>query len=496
MKTFARINKHNFVSKLLTKRVFLLVAGILATGAGIATATKANATEYTFNVTVPETPVLEVSLKKAGTQTAVTGGSIEVVPTMATASFDEVGVDVIVGTSNANGFNLVMNTTTALTDSSTGATIPSLVADSEGHANGYTCTAATGATCDFTLNSWGFKVTSATTSSYSETNYLPIPSGPTQINSYSGVTDGVTTTFYFGSRVNAAQTPGTYTTTINFIATATIENILYMQDGNLGTILAGMDETKDIGDTFYLYDNRDSKAYLIGKLKDGKYWMLENLALDPNTTTVTLSSANTNMPAQGQTGYDAATAFATTFAKGSDSDGIIKTSGFTSYTVPMINVASKNQKRQLAMLGDTTITDDLRTEPVGVYYNYCAATVGTYCSASDHTDTDSAEYDICPAGWRLPTGGAVTASGGGEFQNLRNKYSSNADFVNALRTPLSGSFYDSSARYQGSYGYFWSSTYYSATSMYRLGVGATNVYPQDYGVRYNGFSVRCVYDGS
>ena len=467
-----------------------MAAGVLATGAGIMATAKVNATEYTFNVTVPETPVLEVSLKRAGTNETVTGGSIEVVPTMATASFNEVGVDVKVGTSNANGFNLVMNTSTALTDSSTGATIPSLVADATNHANGYTCTVATGATCDFTLNSWGFKVTSATTSSYSQTNYLPIPVGPTEINSYNGVTDGVTTTFYFGSRVNAAQKAGTYTTTINFIATATIENVLYMQDNNLGTVLASMEDTKDVGDTFYLYDNRDNKAYLIGKLADEKYWMLENLALDPNTITTSLSSSNTNMPASDDSAYSAS------FVAAFNDKSIIRTSGFTSYTTPMINVASKDQKRQLAMLGSTTITDELRTEPVGVYYNYCAATVGTYCYDSSsgvdvaNTITD-APYDICPKGWRLPTGGAS-----GEFQVLRNKYQNNADYVNALRTPLSGDFYDSSAGYQGSYGSFWSSTYGSATSMYSLGVDATGVNPQNYDYRYGGFSVRCVYDGA
>lgn len=489
MKTFARIIKTNFVSKLLMKRVFLLAAGVLATGAGIMATAKVNATEYTFNVTVPETPVLEVSLTRAGTQTVVTGGSIEVVPTMATASFNEVGVDVKVGTSNANGFKLAMNVSNALTDSSTGATIPSLVADNEEHATGYTCTAETGATCDFTLNSWGFRVPSTTTSSYSQTNYLPIPVGPTEINSYNGVTDGVTTTFYFGSRVNAAQKAGTYTTTINFIATATIENVLYMQDNNLGTVLASMEETKDVGDTFYLYDNRDNKVYLIGKLADNKYWMLENLALDPNTITTLLTSANTNMPASDDPAYSAS------FVAAFNDKSIIKNSDFSSYTVPMINVASKNTKQQLAMLGDASATAE-KTEPVGVYYNYCAATVGTYCYDSSsgvdvaNTITD-APYDICPKGWRLPTGGAS-----GEFHALRNKYSNNTDYVDALRTPLSGTFVDSSAANQGDGGRFWSSTYYSASAVYRLEVSSTDVKPQSSTSRYFGFSVRCVYDGA
>ena len=66
----------------------------------------------------------------------------------------------------------------------------------------------------------------------------------------------------------------------------------------------------------------------------------------------------------------------------------------------------------------------------------------------------------------------------------------------ALSSPLSGNFNDSSANNQGSNGNFWSSTYNSATNMYNLNVNATNVNPQNNNNRNNGFSVRCVYDGS
>ena len=66
----------------------------------------------------------------------------------------------------------------------------------------------------------------------------------------------------------------------------------------------------------------------------------------------------------------------------------------------------------------------------------------------------------------------------------------------ALSSPPSGNFNDSSANNQGSNGNFWSSTYSSASSMYRLYVDAAYVYPQSNYYRSYGFSVRCVYDGS
>ena len=89
----------------------------------------------------------------------------------------------------------------------------------------------------------------------------------------------------------------------------------------------------------------------------------------------------------------------------------------------------------------------------------------------------------------MPTGGSS-----GEYQALYTAYSSNGtNFKNALRTPLSGYFYNGYARDQGSEGYFWSSTYYSSYSnMQYLDVTSSYVGPQNGYSRVNGISVRCV----
>ena len=247
-----------------------------------------------------------------------------------------------------------------------------------------------------------------------------------------------------------------------------IGDMEYMQDlsslssVNKDKILASMNS----GQSYQLKDNRDDKVYNVAKLKDGKVWLLDNLALDPATlkSGVTLNSSNTNI----------ASGASFTLPASSSSD-------FASFTAAMINTAYKNTDVNLAM-GQTG------TGKIGVYYNYCAASAGTYCFPEGQTGTSNATHDICPAGWRMPTGGAS-----GEYQILRNQYSSEGDYVLALKTTLSGYYSANSAGNQDNSGSFWSSTYFSAKNMYRLTVYiGSNSNPQHNDWRNIGFAVRCI----
>ena len=139
---------------------------------------------------------------------------------------------------------------------------------------------------------------------------------------------------------------------------------------------------------------------------------------------------------------------------------------------------------------------------IGTYYNYCAATLGSYCygsgtSAGTSATGNATNADICPASWKLPVGGAS-----GDFQNLYNKISNITTTPNGatdllslqtmLSTPVSGTYYSGTACRQGTYGYFWSSTYNSATHMYSMLVSGTAVSPQNSNARGGGSSVRCI----
>jgi uncharacterized protein (TIGR02145 family) len=101
----------------------------------------------------------------------------------------------------------------------------------------------------------------------------------------------------------------------------------------------------------------------------------------------------------------------------------------------------------------------------------------------------------CPAGFRLPTGGAS-----GEWKALIDAAAiTNAAtaFSSSLKLPLAGSRYCSSADLgdQGSTGYYWSSTP-SGAYAYDLFFesDSSSVYPDDSSGRAGGFSVRCVKD--
>ena len=249
----------------------------------------------------------------------------------------------------------------------------------------------------------------------------------------------------------------------------------------------------------YVLDVRDQTSYHIIKAQDGRCWMQDNLALDLTNSTVKqgLSVLNTNVDASalnsllngGRISGDSTT-------DGYATSGISSSYGGYSYSVPMIYTASK----------DTTFaTDSLevaRTWKFGVYYNYCAASAGSYCygdgtnkgTSYDRPDTDiDAEYDICPSGWRLPTAGG--SSYDGESGAIYYAYGSNPEsFRIAMHAPLSGrfEFYAGRVNNQTTDGYFWSSTRSGDEYSHCAWLRSYSYYASGYGARWDGRSVRCI----
>jgi len=215
-----------------------------------------------------------------------------------------------------------------------------------------------------------------------------------------------------------------------------------------------------------VYDIRDDEPYIIQKLADGRCWLMEDLRLDPATLKETLTSQNTNMPADSTFTLPAS----------------IKRN-FATNTSPAINTDSKN----------TELSNGEGTSKIGVYYNYCAASAGTYCYAN--AVTEDAHYDICPKGWRMPTGGD-----GGEYEILYNSYGNDkVTFRNAFRVVLSGDYARVNAYGQDNRGYFWSSTNNNdqPSTMHYLDVETsrgviTIIGTSAYSPRDFGLMVRCV----
>jgi len=206
-----------------------------------------------------------------------------------------------------------------------------------------------------------------------------------------------------------------------------------------------------------VYDNRDGERYTIQKLADGNCWLLDNLRLNKSTLATALTDENTNIK------------FTTSFEL---PENIKRNYGNTAE--PQVNAGSRIK----------TASYGAGEGQIGSYYNYCAASAGTICG--DEVSSDATE-DICPAGWRMPTGGS-----NGEYQTLVNSYNSFEDAKNALRSPVSGYYYDRSSHHQGSYGSFWSSTYDNNNHFYSLDVRIDSVYPDYNSNRDSGLSVRCV----
>ncbi len=222
----------------------------------------------------------------------------------------------------------------------------------------------------------------------------------------------------------------------------------------------------NIGDIVTLYDNRDEQAYRVAKWKmnsDGsqtKCWMMDNLNLGAITLETDLTSENTNLTEEIP---------AATFNSWKG------TSGTNSYTVGRFI---------------TRTTGDTYGNNYGTLYNYYVASARTKTTSSNST---GATADICPAGWRLPTGGSS-----GEFANLVSAYSlSGSTGITSLRQnfgfPLAGYTSTSSPTNVGTRGYYWSSTYGgSAGYMYRFYLYSSTISSTNTGYRYNTSSIKCV----
>ncbi len=241
-------------------------------------------------------------------------------------------------------------------------------------------------------------------------------------------------------------------------------------------------------------DVRDNNIYHIAKLADDNCWMLDNLALDPtdSTTAANMNASNTNATQEAITNLLNGGSTTTGWSNTAVANVTTNFDNDDSHIQPRINNASKDTL--VRSYGPASTSGQAK---VGIYYNFCAASASTYCYAEgsgvDVPDTIiDAPQDICPANWRMPTGGDT-----GEYSTLAQKYTNTATETNSLQynlsTPLSGRYYGNATSGQGSYGGWWSSTYYANYySMYNLYVDPTNAYPNYLGIRSGGHSMRCL----
>ena len=265
-----------------------------------------------------------------------------------------------------------------------------------------------------------------------------------------------------------------------------------------------------------VYDTRDNSVYWIQRLADGTCWMLDNLGLKVTDSSVlaSMTEQNTN-----------ATSTSLNYFKGivsrdpiNDPSGRYATSGVSanwsegSYSDPLVNVA----RRSWVLWPQGSYTGQHGAYGVGQgkyggYYNYCAATAGSYCYGNGLNDAGSPEVgvsateDICPSGWSMPGGTTIfkfqtlcdavlgstcqmsgVPSSGGQLMDASDPNS--LQFV--LSTPLSGLYFQGSYGDISNEGYIWSNVYSSSVGTSYLRYNASRVLRYD-SHRYFGLSIRC-----
>lgn len=447
-------------------------------------------------------------------------------------AFDSEDLTVTVATNHQKGFKLYLDTVTG----SGGTTGTNLVNVNDSTKYIETLSSST-PQANFPVNKWGYRISSGSTGDSSitdltGTNYFPYASHKL-ISSSTEATNGVSSTLDFASKVDYEKPAGRYSIAMNFEAIPIITNH-YMQEFATDPTLSQEICTDK---PTIIMDQRDESAYMIQRLADGHCWMLDNLNLDLTDRAIvdTLTTSNTNINTTADPyaleslkngARDSGAKYATAGLEYHNWTGVGMTpeSPNTSYTQPLVNRSGDCSSNcvgvwQSASYTNSTVVDTAEDSDtkydygsgsykIGTYYNYCAASAGSYCYDYS-TGSGDATSDICPAGWHMPSdsGGnngdylaLCTATKGGSGCAATGSIDMDAIAENSvqykLSTPLSGYYVGGFARGVGMRGTFWSSTYTSGST---AGTVMRGLFVQPHVIslgishfRTDGNSVRCV----
>ena len=246
------------------------------------------------------------------------------------------------------------------------------------------------------------------------------------------------------------------------------------------------------GDATALKDTRDNQVYAVAKLADGRCWMIENLRLDSANSTDSTKAQGFGGAFSGLANSELANiSMATTTANSiyttdntSNSLVVIRGSNL-GYRMPRYN----NTNTANAVSSMSSKAENIYS--YGHYYNHAAAAANT--SDISSATGDRLGSSICPAGWRLPTGGSSTS----EFGLLNASANSGSTTSSAgLRSYPNNLLYagvigSGAINLRGSGGYYWSSTSSSAITTYRLAI-ANSYTSHQLSARDGAIPVRCI----
>ena len=229
------------------------------------------------------------------------------------------------------------------------------------------------------------------------------------------------------------------------------------------------------GQVIALTDTRNGEAYLVSKLGDGHCWMTENLRLDPSTTQ--FDSTNTNSPTADFISKAATSASSQTLC-GQDNANCVDQVQYNLDNLNSSLTASWN-----------SLTVGRSWYSYGGMYNWYTASAG---NGEYSVSSGSVTGDICPYGWRLPTGGnngeyaTLNTSIGGTLKNDEKLIRFPNNFV------YSGDFNKTAPGGRGTYGRYWSPTAQNTIKAFRMGFGNQTVTPTGSWNKWDAFAIRCI----
>ena len=224
------------------------------------------------------------------------------------------------------------------------------------------------------------------------------------------------------------------------------------------------------GGILALTDSRDNNTYAVAKYQDGHCWMMENLRLVPSD--VTFSSSNTNSPTQKFIGD----------APNSNSSNTLCGDGDAT-CIDQIGYNTNNINSTLSP--DYNDVTNKYWYSYGVMYNWYTATAG---NGTYETNTGSAAGDICPAGWRLPTGGT-----GKEFDTLKTAIGTVGGWrAYPVNIVYSGDYNKTASSNRNVNARLWSANPTSNTYTIRFGLDRLEATTNKSYKKWDAFAVRCI----
>jgi uncharacterized protein (TIGR02145 family) len=347
-----------------------------------------------------------------------------------------------------------------------------------------------------TCNSWGFatprvpdNLSNAFDGSYTTLTNLNVSSATANFSAVPTIdtpihhspSEDETRPFYFAVCVNNEIPSDSYTATVVWTAISVeakpqmAQNGDFIQDVTLETCPT---------DRIWVVDARDNRTYWIQKIPNSgaggatQCWMQTNLAYAGG-------GDNTYGDVRTLIAHGSGPGMTNTSARWIAPASPTGSSNFTTNPTP-----------PRTGVGNATGVNGAQ---YGFLYNWCGAMGGQTpaCNTTATTGFDTS-VSVCPAGWRLPVGGATNDPAVNDFSALNNAINSSLTTSDAgLRAnwyAVYAGYLNTSGNYTtvGSWGYYWSSTADTPANARNFSFNLTTVNPATTLPKASGLAVRCM----